>query len=398
MNLLINAESVSPPRTGIGSLTANLLFSWINSTRVNRILGFSGSSSLEEMRFNYAPDSQATVFGRVMERGLGAAFRVADRWYAPYALFHRRRRARFMQATRRVGPEWLYLEPGFILKPFVGPSVPIVHDLSFLHDPSWHPAARVRYLERHLPITLERASHIITPSEVVRKDLMERFQLAPHRITAIHLGHAAPARKPSHADLARVLDPLGLERDRFLLSVATAEPRKNLLRLLQAYEALPPGLRVKFPLVLVGARGWKYNEFNRLRGRLARSGQILQLGFVATETLDLLYRAAALFAFPSLQEGFGLPVLEAMARGTAVLTSRGTAMEEFAGNSVAYCEPRSIDDIRSRIKLLLESPEARSALSEQARCRAEPLTWNRCAEAYLDCFERLLHHAPGCPE
>jgi glycosyltransferase involved in cell wall biosynthesis len=70
-------------------------------------------------------------------------------------------------------------------------------------------------------------------------------------------------------------------------------------------------------------------------------------------------------------------------------------MEEFAGNSVAYCEPRSIDDIRSRIELLLESHEARSALSEQARCRAEPLTWNRCAEAYLDCFERLLEGAAG---
>ena len=326
---------------------------------------------------------------------MAAAFRAADRWYAPYALFHRRRRARFVRATRRLGREWLYLEPGFILKPFAGPSVPIVHDLSFLHDPSWHPAARVRYLEHHLPITLERASHIITPSETVRKDLVARFQLAPHRISAIHLGHAAPARKPTEADFAAVLGPLGLERGRFLLSVATAEPRKNLLRLLQAYEALPPGIRAKFPLVLVGARGWKSNDFERLRERLARRGEIRHPGFVDTGTLDLLYRAATLFVFPSLHEGFGLPVLEAMARGTPVLTSRGTAMEEFARESVAYCEPRSVDDIRSGIELLLESVETRSVLSEQARRQAAPLTWNRCAEAYLDCFERLLEGVSG---
>jgi len=388
MHLIVNCESLHPPRTGIGVYTGCLVSCWINSALVNSISGFSGARRLADAADLIDRPVASVLPGR--GRLASTAHRIAGRWKWPYALFRADERRRFRRAAAGLGPEWLYFEPNFILKPFDGPGVAVVHDLSIVHFPKCHPAGRVRYLERRLPATLERAAHIITPSALVRSELMQRFGVPGDRVTAIHLGADARFGELSRDKVRDTLTRHNLTAGRYILSVATAEPRKNLVRLMQAYEALPSGLRKEYPLVLVGPEGWNDGDFAALKQKLERRGEVISLGYVPDRELPALYAGAGVFAYPSIYEGFGLPVLEAMRSGAAILTSRDTAMAEFAWQSVEYCDPFDVDSIRAGLEALLEDPRRRTALGESARMQARPLTWQRCADRHLEIFRRVM--------
>lgn len=387
MRLVVNCESLHPPRTGIGVYTARLLSCWKDDPSVGMLSAFSDTAQLVEvldLTELYAADPS-----RRREKLISLANRIAGRWRWPYELYRAAERARFRRATARLGSDWLYFEPNFILKPFGGPAVPVIHDLSFLKFPECHPVGRVRYLERRLPETLERAAHVITPSELVRRELMTHFGVPGDRVTAIHLAADTRLEQVSRQTVQAALDGYGLTSGSFVLSVATAEPRKNLVRLLQAYQALPTALRQEFPLVLAGPQGWKSADFDKLKRSLERRGEAVSLGYVPASDLCALYADAAIFAYPSVYEGFGLPVLEAMRSGAAVVTSRDTAMAEFAGQAVEYCDPFEVDSIRASLHSLLEDPERRRLLGENARAQAKPLTWQRCANRHLEIFRRV---------
>ena len=395
MRLIMNCESLHPPRTGIGVYTACLLSRWKDSALVNSISGFSGAGRLVDA-FDLV---KRAVAGGSPRRGqlISAAHRFAGQWQWPYALFRANERARFRRATADLGPGWLYFEPNFILKPFDGPGVPVVHDLSFLKFPECHPAGRVRYLEKHLPATLARAAHVITPSELVRREIIEQFGAGGDRISAMHLGAAARFGAVSPGAVRNTLTGHGLTAGRYILSVATAEPRKNLVRLMQAYQALPDGIRKAYPLVLVGPEGWKSDDFATLKQKLERRGEVVSLGYVPDQELPALYTGAAVFAYPSIYEGFGLPVLEAMRSGTAVLTSRDTAMAEFGGDAVEYCDPFDVDSINAALKLLLNDPDRRRDLGENAQVQAGSFTWQRCADRHLEIFRQVMGEDVSSP-
>lgn len=388
MHLIVNCESLHPPRTGIGVYAASLLSCWKDAPSVNSISGFSGAGRLSGA-FEQI-DRPGARGSRKRDVLISAAHRLAGRWHWPYALFRASERARFRRATRGLGPDWLYFEPNFILKPFDGPGVPVVHDLSFLEFPDCHPAGRVRHLERHLPETLERAAHVVTPSVLVRHELMAHFGVPGERVSAIHLGADARFSEVSREVVGDTLAGYGLAAGGFILCVATAEPRKNLVRLLQAYQALPASVRHEYPLALAGPEGWKSAEFEALKRPLAQRGEVVSLGYVPATQLPALYAGAAVFAYPSIYEGFGLPVLEAMCSGTAVLTSRDTSMAEFGGAAVEYCDPFEVDSIRAGLESLLEDPDRRTLLGENARAQAKPLTWQHCAERHLEIFRRVM--------
>ncbi len=241
--------------------------------------------------------------------------------------------------------------------PSDAPLVCTVHDLAFVHEPEHFTKRGVRVFERSLRRLGERDALVLCSSEATAADCraagLRRLRVVPLGVDAI------PA---SPDDVVRVRAAYGLP-ERFALFVGTVEPRKNLANLAAAMAHLP-GL----PLVAAGAAGW---------GGDAPPGEVRFLGFVPDGDLAGLYAAADVFCYPSLREGYGLPVLEAMAQGTPVVTSRATSTEEAAGGAAVLVDPLDVDDIARGV---LEALDRRDGLADAGRTRAATQTWARTAD------------------
>ena len=194
----------------------------------------------------------------------------------------------------------------------------------------------------------------------------------PGRLRVVPWGHDVRAATGDEVMAARRRHELP---ERYVLFVGTLEPRKNLRRLVDAWRRVAAP---EVPLVLAGPDGWR-------DGGVAGPG-IRSVGFVTGIERDALYAGAAVVAYPSLREGFGLPVLEAMAQGAPVLTSSGTATEEVAGDAAVLVDPLDVDAIAAGLATLLDDPAAAAALGERGRARASTFTWARCADGYAEAY------------
>jgi glycosyltransferase involved in cell wall biosynthesis len=222
---------------------------------------------------------------------------------------------------------------------------------------------------------VDRAAAVMAISEATRSDLVARYPSAAGKTTVVPL--AADERfRPGEGDGAS---------DPFVLVVGTLEPRKNLPRLIQAFAGLDPRLRERYRLVLAGAKGWQTDEtFASIK---EHADAVTTLGYVSDEELAALYRSAEVVCYPSLYEGFGLPVLEAMQSGTAVLTSNTSSMPEVGGDAARYVDPLDVDDIRAVLQELLADPEQRERLAQRGRERSRQFSWERTARETLALLE-----------
>jgi alpha-1,3-rhamnosyl/mannosyltransferase len=225
---------------------------------------------------------------------------------------------------------------------------------------------------------------LIAVSEWTRSDLVRLFPRASRKTTVIL--EAADVPEPAGVDAA---GHLGLERP-FVLSVGTLEPRKNLGRLVEAWSLLPDDLRAAHTLALVGPKGWELDEV--LAPIRASGDDIRVTGFVSDEDLAALYHSCELFCYPSLYEGFGLPVLEAMQSGAAVVTSNASSLPEVGGDAVAYVDPRSAQDIAATLERLLRDPAERERLAAAGRARAAGFSWDEAARRTSEALARLSGH------
>ena len=371
MDVILNTESLSPPLTGIGHYTQHLLRILLDHPEIGEVRRFAGPTDV-------AADAAKPLVAKPLKqllRGLPGTYPLRT-W-----LWDQQFRKRFGADRHAV-----YHEPNYILKPYDGPCVATVHDLSHIRFPQFHPRERVAYLERYLERTIARADRLITLSEYMRQALIAHFSIEPARITAIHLGADERYRPRTAAETRPVLEAFGLEHGRYILSVATIEPRKNLIRLLHAYARLSPALRQRYPLVLAGATGWRSSAFAAEAERLAGSNQVRLLGYVPADALPHLYAGAALFPLVSLYEGFGLPAVEAMASGVPLLSSTLSALPEVVGAAALYADPENVEEITLGIERLLKDDALRTGLVAAGLVRAAGYQWQTCVDRTVEIY------------
>jgi len=259
-----------------------------------------------------------------------------------------------------------------------------VHDLAFEHAPNLFPRQWRLLYRTGLRAAVKRADAIVTPSRNTAEDILSRTNVEPAKLRVVPLAASLPqGTLGSEEVLARFK-----VRGPYVLFVGTLEPRKNLVRLVRAYRRVA-ATGVPHALVLAGPLGWQHEPLMRelaLRG----PGEIVMTGRITDDELDAIYRAADAFVYPSLFEGFGLPVLEAMARGVPTITSTTTSLPEVAGDAAIGVNPRSIRDLAQAIERVLTEVALAEDLATRGRRRAERFTWDETARLTLQVYEDVL--------
>ncbi len=290
---------------------------------------------------------------------------------------------RFAAALWRTRPHVTFVPAHTLPLWFPGAAVVTVHDLGYRHFPRAHPLLARYYLEWSTRHSARRAARVLVDSKATARDLSAHYRVPTEKIVVVYPAvdeTLAPMRDP--ARLAAVRRRYGLPK-RYLLYLGTLQPRKNIARLVQAYalwRARTPSAEVA--LVLAGKRGWLYDPAwtDGVEG-------VILTGYVDEADVAALYSGALAFVFPSLYEGFGFPVLEAMRCDTAVLTSTTSSLPEVAGDAALLVNPHDVEAIAEGIARLVESEELRAELRARGRAQARRFTWERAAKHTLRALE-----------
>lgn len=378
MNIILNLESLRPPITGIGVYTQQLVKGLQTHPAVSRLRCFGDSGSFDSNKTTEAPNS---VAGYALRRFL-RSFPLAYQARSSIRSFMFRRWSSGMQDA-------VYHEPSFVLKPYDGLCVTTIHDLSYIHYAKYHPAERVKYLEREMPKTLARAAHVITDSEYVRQEIISILGVPEDKITSVPLGVDERFHPRQLSDLAPTLARYGLRDAKYLLLVGTFEPRKNISNVVQAYSGLPLALRTRYPLVHIGPEGWRAKSAEKAFDALRRSGQAHRIGYVSSNDMPCLYAGAHAFVFPSIYEGFGLPLLEAMASGIPVLSSNRSSMPEVVGDAGLLADPEDTDALMVSLTRLLSDEDFRENARKRGAMRAKSFPWKNFVDKTVNVYQKV---------
>jgi len=275
-----------------------------------------------------------------------------------------------------------YVPPGRLHKPVL----PVIYDLSFIRFPETHPKERIKWLERELK-RLAGVPIVQTISEFSKSEIVALLGFSPDRI---HVTYPAPGedfQPVGEADDVGVMKYRVASRKYFLV-VGTREPRKNFKTVAEAYTALPDTLRNRFPLLWVGASGWGDVSLSPAIERAKDAGQIRIIGYIPDRDLAALYRNTALFLMPSVYEGFGMPVVEALACGAPVAVSKIPVFEEIAGSHARYIDPMDIEGWRTVMKHVAEGGDP-VPRNDGVRAMLARFSWTLSAAATLDLYRRL---------
>jgi len=284
---------------------------------------------------------------------------------------------------------YIYHSPNFVLPNFAGKRVSTVHDMSVFRVPQFHPEHRIQYQQSIFPKLIKQADLFITVSEFSKIELIDFFKVSPDRVVSVPNGVDPLFHPRSEASLKPILEKYGLVANLYTLSVGTIEPRKNIECLIDVYASLPAALRFQFPLVLVGSYGWSSESIHQKIAKYSQEGWLKYLLFVPDHDLASIYAGARLFACISHYEGFGLPVLEAMASGVPVIASNAPALVEVGGDAVVYVDPNSKEAIRQAIVDTLGDDRGSTILSSRGLAQARRFSWGRCTQETMDAY-RLI--------
>jgi glycosyltransferase involved in cell wall biosynthesis len=272
-------------------------------------------------------------------------------------------------------------------------NVTTIYDLTALLFPEYHTELVRKTMAQKFHFAQTQADAVIAISESTKRDVVKHLGLDPALVHVAYCG-VADEYKPLPVDLvAECLHPLGLVPQTYILHLGTIEPRKNLTRLLQAYHQLRRSrwhsLAPMPKLVHVGMKGWMYEEVLAQVHALDLEDDVVFMGRVASDLLPALYNGARVFAYPSLYEGFGLPVLEAMACGTPVVTSNTSSLPEVAGDAALMVDPYDVAQIAEAMERLLVDQDLAYALRQRGLAQAARFTWQACAAKTCQVYEHI---------
>lgn len=266
-------------------------------------------------------------------------------------------------------------------------SVTTIHDVVPLAFPGVSTRLDSLIYKRWLPFITPRLNAIITVSEASKRDIMHHYKRPSEQVHAIPNAVDGLFKPAAPAEIAQVREKYGLP-EQYILFVGSVEERKNLRRVLQAYGSIQH--KVPHHLVIVGPKKWKYAQILDTLDALGLHDKVTFTGYADQQDLPVIYSGAALFVYPSLYEGFGLPPLEAMACGVPVLTSDTSSLPEVVGKAGVTVDPYNVEALAEAMHTLLTDPELRGTLSERGLMRARQFTWERTAQGILDVYQRLL--------
>jgi len=289
----------------------------------------------------------------------------------------------------RQPPDVLFV-PAHVL-PLVHPrsSVVTVHDLGYLYYPGAHRFLDGLYLNLSTRYNARAASRVIAISQATKDDLVQQCGIEPDKITVVYFGYDETMQPvEDEATIEKVKARYGIRGD-YVLHVGTLQPRKNLGRLLEAYAMVRKQAKRGEPpcLVMAGRKGWLCDQIFQHIVRLGLESEVILPGYVPRDDLPALLSGARLFVFPSLYEGFGLPVLEAMACGTPVLCSNVSSLPEVAGDAALLVDPLDVKSMAEAMNRLLQDEGLRSQLVERGYRQVRQFSWERCARETLAVLE-----------
>jgi glycosyltransferase involved in cell wall biosynthesis len=269
------------------------------------------------------------------------------------------------------------------------PIVLTVHDICYVTNPEWFSPRDARVLSSVVPRSIGLAAQVITDSDSARRQIIEHYHVPDDKITAIRIGPGSGAKPITEEDARLELAALHLSSGRpYLLTVGNLQPRKNLVRLIEAFDELVTSRGHDFDLVVVGPQHYRSDEVFRAAG--SANERIHFTGYVTDRQLAACYRCSTAFVLPSLYEGFGLPVIEAMAQGIPVACSNAGALPEVCGDAAVLFDPHSVEGMVDAVDGILHDSSLRQRLSEAGRVRATQFNWTKTADLTLAVYEEAL--------
>jgi len=376
----IDFTSASRERAGIGRYARELIRALSRLDHANHYVLFVPRDAHDDLlRFEWSPNFSIRR-APLTERYLAALWQRA-RVPLPIEAF--------------VGAVDVFYSPDFLLPPTLARrKLVTVHDLSYVRVPECFPAPLLNYLNRAVPRSVARADLILADAASTQRDLAEVYRVPLEKIRVLYSG-VAPRFCPDVAEEARERVRTLTRGKPYLLSVGTIQPRKNYARLIEAFAQIANSeLRIanseflirNLQLVICGAKGWLFDEVFRTVERLNLRERVIFPEFIADDDLPALYVGATLCAYPSLYEGFGLPVAEAMACGAPVVCSNASSLPEVAGSAALYFDPRDVDAMADAIQRALTDDALRAELRARGFAQVKPFTWEKAARELFECL------------
>jgi glycosyltransferase involved in cell wall biosynthesis len=359
MRILIDATSVLLRSAGVKSYTYHWIEHLRRAAQCDRILAFPFLGDLGALTHERSVLGFASTYARLaLLYFVNAPGNPAIDWLAAGAdVFHVSNQIRNPPRRTRL--------------------TATVHDMTCRLMPELHTPANVRADQSFADHVLKRAAGLIAVSENTKRDAVRVLNMDPDKIEVIYSGVSEAYFNAKPTPSARP----------YVLFLGTIEPRKNIGALLDAWEQLDPELRAAYDLVIAGASGWSSEStLARLRSGI---GGVRYIGYTPESQLPALTAGATAFVYPSLYEGFGFPVAQAMACGVPVVTSAVSSLPEVAGDAALLVDPRSAGEIASALSRVLQSPELQQRLGEAGRRRAQAFRWDTCARRSLEFFRSL---------
>jgi alpha-1,3-rhamnosyl/mannosyltransferase len=377
MKLALNAVPLMSPLTGIGQYVRAL------STELLKLQQL-------EVSFFYGTGWEQ----KIRVHGLAPAanqLKLGLRKYLPYSYELSRwvQQKTFSHGVKQHKPV-LYHEPSFLSYQFDGPTVLTVHDLSWIRYSAAHPPERVRAMNKFFEPSLRRAQHIITDAHFVKQELIDVFGVDENKIHPIHLAADDVFEPMSALQTQKALVPRGLVHGEYWLSVGTLEPRKNLKLLFEAFSQLSPAQRMRCPLVVMGMAGWGEQSWLPQMRQMVNAGEVIFTGYVPRQEQAAILAGAKALVYPSLYEGFGLPLVEAMQCGVPVIAANASCLPEVLGGAGVLVDPLDPAGLKRRMGELLDDTALAAGLANNGLARSQDFSWAKCAQQTLDVYKLAL--------